>query len=65
MTRPGDPPSREQVAELRRYVKATPCEAADRLLWEGVPDRAIATSKTFKQLAPGRSRAVAARIRAR
>ena len=26
-------------------------EVADRLLWEGVPERAIGTSKTFKQLA--------------
>jgi exopolyphosphatase/guanosine-5'-triphosphate,3'-diphosphate pyrophosphatase len=32
-------------------VRATLREVADRLLWEGVPDRVIGTSKTFKQLA--------------
>ena len=48
---PDDPPGRDQVAALRRYVNATLREVADRLLWEGVPDRAIGTSKTFKQLA--------------
>jgi len=48
---PDDPPTREQVAALRRHVRATLREAADRLLWEGVPDRVIGTSKTFKQLA--------------
>jgi exopolyphosphatase/guanosine-5'-triphosphate,3'-diphosphate pyrophosphatase len=36
---------------LRRHVNATLREVADRLLWEGVPERAIGTSKTFKQLA--------------
>jgi exopolyphosphatase/guanosine-5'-triphosphate,3'-diphosphate pyrophosphatase len=36
---------------LRTYVNATLREVADRLLWEGVPERAIGTSKTFKQLA--------------
>jgi len=48
---PGDPPGRDQLAELRRHVNATLREVADRLLWEGVPERAIGTSKTFKQLA--------------
>lgn len=48
---PDDPPTREQLAALRRHVRATLREAADRLLWEGVPDRVIGTSKTFKQLA--------------
>ena len=48
---PDDPPGREQVAALRQYVNATLREVADRLLWEGVPERAIGTSKTFKQLA--------------
>ena len=32
-------------------MNATLREVADRLLWEGVPERAIGTSKTFKQLA--------------
>jgi exopolyphosphatase/guanosine-5'-triphosphate,3'-diphosphate pyrophosphatase len=48
---PDDRPSLEQVAALRRFVNATLREVADRLLWEGVPERAIGTSKTFKQLA--------------
>lgn len=46
-----DPPKRKQLVALRRYVNATLREVADRLRWEGTPDRAIATSKTFKQLA--------------
>src|SRR5206468_9899839 len=48
---PDDPPGRDQLAALRRHVNATLREVADRLLWEGVPERAIGTSKTFKQLA--------------
>ena len=48
---PDDPPGREQLAALRHYVNGTLREVADRLLWEGVPERAIGTSKTFKQLA--------------
>jgi exopolyphosphatase / guanosine-5'-triphosphate,3'-diphosphate pyrophosphatase len=48
---PDDPPAREQLAALRAHVRATLREVADRLLWEGVPDRVIGTSKTFKQLA--------------
>lgn len=32
-------------------MNATLREVADRLLWEGVTERAIGTSKTFKQLA--------------
>jgi len=48
---PDDPPSRHQLKALRTHVNATLREVADRLLWEGVPERAIGTSKTFKQLA--------------
>jgi exopolyphosphatase / guanosine-5'-triphosphate,3'-diphosphate pyrophosphatase len=48
---PDDPPSRHQLVALRRHVNATLREVADRLLWEGVPEQAIGTSKTFKQLA--------------
>ncbi len=48
---PDDPPAREQVAAVRAHVRETLSEIADRLLWEGVPDRVIGTSKTFKQLA--------------
>jgi len=48
---PDDPPSWEQLAAPRKHVRGTLREVADRLLWEGVPDRVIGTSKTFKQLA--------------
>lgn len=48
---PDDPPSRAQLTALRRHVSVTLREVADRLRWEGAPDRAIGTSKTFKQLA--------------
>ena len=48
---PDDPPSRDQLKALRRHVNATLREVADRLLWEGAAERAIGTSKTFKQLA--------------
>ena len=48
---PADPPTAKQLTELRRHVNGTLREVADRLRWEGTPDRVIATSKTFKQLA--------------
>ncbi|HTZ29202.1 MAG TPA: hypothetical protein VMC83_34695 [Streptosporangiaceae bacterium] len=48
---PDDPPSREQFAALRRHVGATLREAAGRLLWEGVPDQVVGTSRIFQQLA--------------
>jgi exopolyphosphatase/guanosine-5'-triphosphate,3'-diphosphate pyrophosphatase len=48
---PDDPPSDRQVKAVRRHVRDTLREVADRLRWEGPPGRAIATSKTFKQLA--------------
>lgn len=48
---PDDPPLRPQLKQLRRHVRETLREVSDRLRWEGDPDRAIATSKTFKQLA--------------
>jgi exopolyphosphatase/guanosine-5'-triphosphate,3'-diphosphate pyrophosphatase len=46
-----DPPDRTRVKALRRYVRDTLREPADRLRWEGEPRRVVATSKTFKQLA--------------
>ncbi|MFC9357058.1 Ppx/GppA phosphatase family protein [Rhodococcus sp. NPDC057014] len=46
-----DPPPRKQVKALRRYVRDTLRETADRLRWEGEPQLVVATSKTFKQLA--------------
>jgi exopolyphosphatase/guanosine-5'-triphosphate,3'-diphosphate pyrophosphatase len=40
-----------QVKGLRRHVRETLSQVIDRLRWEAEPARAIATSKTFKQLA--------------
>jgi exopolyphosphatase/guanosine-5'-triphosphate,3'-diphosphate pyrophosphatase len=48
---PDDPPGVEQVKRLRRHVRDTLGEVADRLRWEGDARRVVATSKTFKQLA--------------
>jgi exopolyphosphatase/guanosine-5'-triphosphate,3'-diphosphate pyrophosphatase len=48
---PDDPPTRKQVRRLRGHVLDQLHEVADRLRWEGEPTRAVATSKTFKQLA--------------
>ncbi|GAB3403279.1 Ppx/GppA family phosphatase [Flindersiella endophytica] len=47
----GDPPTRKQIKALRKHVRETLSEVIDRLRWEAEPARAIATSKTFKQLA--------------
>jgi exopolyphosphatase/guanosine-5'-triphosphate,3'-diphosphate pyrophosphatase len=46
-----DPPTSGQCKELRRHIRDTLREVSDRVRWEGFPRRAIATSKTFKQLA--------------
>jgi exopolyphosphatase/guanosine-5'-triphosphate,3'-diphosphate pyrophosphatase len=48
---PDDPPRRGQLKALRRHVHDTLGEVVDRLRWESVPQRVVATSKTFKQLA--------------
>jgi exopolyphosphatase / guanosine-5'-triphosphate,3'-diphosphate pyrophosphatase len=47
----GDPPPAKRVKALGRHIRDTLGEVADRLRWEGDPRRAVATSKTFKQLA--------------
>lgn len=47
---PDDPPTRAQIKSMRRYVRETLGEIADRVRWEGDPRRVVATSKTFKQL---------------
>jgi exopolyphosphatase/guanosine-5'-triphosphate,3'-diphosphate pyrophosphatase len=47
----GDPPSAEDVRKLRRYVRAEVAKAAGMLLRGGPPNHAVATSKTFRQLA--------------
>ena len=48
---PGDPPSGEEVRALRRHVRAEIATAAGMLLRDGPPNHAVATSKTFRQLA--------------
>jgi len=48
---PDDPPSRDQLQQLRHHVRTTLRQVSDRLLWEGDPKQVIGSSKTFKQLA--------------
>jgi exopolyphosphatase / guanosine-5'-triphosphate,3'-diphosphate pyrophosphatase len=48
---PGDPPSAEEVRQLRRHVRAEIATSAGILLREGPANHAVATSKTFRQLA--------------
>lgn len=48
---PGDPPSAEDVRALRKYVRAEIAATAGMLLRQGQPNHAVATSKTFRQLA--------------
>jgi exopolyphosphatase/guanosine-5'-triphosphate,3'-diphosphate pyrophosphatase len=47
----GDPPSPEQVRQLRKHVRAEIARRAADVAKAGPPDRAVATSKTFRQLA--------------
>ena len=47
----GDPPSVESLREARRYARATIAEVAGRLRRVGEPRIAVASSKTFRQLA--------------
>ena len=47
----GDPPTSEQTRQLRKYVRAGIARRAGEVTRMGEPDRAVATSKTFKQLA--------------
>ena len=46
-----DPPEREQVRNLRRHVRVEIAAAASAIRSAGDPDRCVATSKTFRQLA--------------
>ena len=46
-----DPPSKPEVAALREHVAAELAGPARQLLKVGVPDRVVATSKTFRTLA--------------
>jgi exopolyphosphatase/guanosine-5'-triphosphate,3'-diphosphate pyrophosphatase len=47
----GNPPAPEQVRRLRRHVRAEIARRAADVAKAGAPDRAVATSKTFRQLA--------------
>jgi exopolyphosphatase / guanosine-5'-triphosphate,3'-diphosphate pyrophosphatase len=46
-----DPPSAEEVRELRRHVRTEIARTVGDVLRNGRPDQAVATSKTFRQLA--------------
>jgi exopolyphosphatase/guanosine-5'-triphosphate,3'-diphosphate pyrophosphatase len=48
---PGDPPSRDDVRRLRKHVRAEIASTAGAVLRDGRPTHAVATSKTFRQLA--------------
>jgi exopolyphosphatase/guanosine-5'-triphosphate,3'-diphosphate pyrophosphatase len=48
---PDDPPSRSQIAELREWLDDQLASPAKKLRKVGPPDRAVATSKTFRSLA--------------
>src|SRR5690349_21159686 len=47
----GDPPDADEVRRLRRHVRAEIARRAAEVIRTGPPDRAVATSKTFRQLA--------------
>jgi exopolyphosphatase/guanosine-5'-triphosphate,3'-diphosphate pyrophosphatase len=48
---PGDPPSRRDIANLREHVWQELAALVPVLEAQGVPDRTVATSKTFRSLA--------------
>jgi exopolyphosphatase/guanosine-5'-triphosphate,3'-diphosphate pyrophosphatase len=47
----GDPPSRDEVRQLRKHVRAEIAATAGTVMRDGHPNQAVATSKTFRQLA--------------
>jgi exopolyphosphatase / guanosine-5'-triphosphate,3'-diphosphate pyrophosphatase len=47
----GDPPSADEVRRLRRHVRTEIARTVGEVLRNGRPDHAVATSKTFRQLA--------------
>jgi exopolyphosphatase/guanosine-5'-triphosphate,3'-diphosphate pyrophosphatase len=47
----GDPPSPDDVRQLRRHVRAEIATMVGVLLRDGPPNHAVATSKTFRQVA--------------
>ncbi|WP_330297898.1 MULTISPECIES: Ppx/GppA phosphatase family protein [unclassified Streptomyces] len=48
---PGDPPDPADIRALRRHVRAQIARTVGEFSRFGTPDRVVATSKTFKQLA--------------
>ncbi|MCY0927139.1 Ppx/GppA phosphatase family protein [Streptomyces sp. H27-H1] len=48
---PGDPPDQADMRALRRHVRAQIARTVGEFSRFGTPDRVVATSKTFKQLA--------------
>lgn len=48
---PGDPPDQADIRALRRHVRAQIARTVGEFSRFGTPDRVVATSKTFKQLA--------------
>ncbi|HZC41420.1 MAG TPA: Ppx/GppA family phosphatase [Streptosporangiaceae bacterium] len=47
----GDPPPADEVRKLRKHIRAEIGRRAGEVMRQGDPDRAVATSKTFRQLA--------------
>jgi exopolyphosphatase / guanosine-5'-triphosphate,3'-diphosphate pyrophosphatase len=47
----GDPPSADEVRRLRKHVRAEIAATAGTVMRHGRPNHAVATSKTFRQLA--------------
>ena len=47
----GDPPKPDEVRRLRKHVRAEIAASASAVRSAGMPDQAVATSKTFRQLA--------------
>jgi exopolyphosphatase / guanosine-5'-triphosphate,3'-diphosphate pyrophosphatase len=46
-----DPPSADEVRQLRKHVRAEIAATAGTVMRDGRPDHSVATSKTFRQLA--------------
>jgi exopolyphosphatase / guanosine-5'-triphosphate,3'-diphosphate pyrophosphatase len=46
-----DPPAPDEVRKLRKFVRTEIGRHAGQVMRDGQPDRAVATSKTFRQLA--------------
>jgi exopolyphosphatase / guanosine-5'-triphosphate,3'-diphosphate pyrophosphatase len=47
----GDPPPTAEIRQLRKHVRTEIARRAGEVMRDGRPDRAVATSKTFRQLA--------------